>query len=119
MAWQGCPTTLFRGLKKTNGKVVVLDADYIGQTTMVARDSDTYYKMIGQGWCDEPQDALDQFEQAEQSVSNEATYRAAADRKLSEPAQREAEAYEASVPMAHVPVIPEQVKKPRGRPKKA
>lgn len=117
MAWDGCPTTLFRALKLPNGKVVCVDIEVLSHTTKVVRNSDEYYKAIGQGWVDgSPQDALDRFEAEEQAVSNEATYRAAEDLKMSEAAQKEVEAYEATTPQ-HVPEVPEVKRRP-GRPKK-
>jgi hypothetical protein len=117
--WPGHPVTLFRALKKANGQVVVVDAEVIAQTTMVARNSDEFYKAIGQGWVEgSPQAALDRFEAEEQTIGQLAAERAASDLKMSESAQQEAADYEKTVPLQHVPVIPEAVKKPRGRPKK-
>ncbi len=106
MKWDGAPTTLFRAMKLPNGQVVCVDARVISQTTKVVRNSDEYYKAVGQGWCDDPFDALEQFEREEQAIGNEASYRAAADLKLSALAQEEAAAYEKTV-STHVPVIPE------------
>ncbi len=116
--WPGHAVTMYRAMKLPNGKVVAADGDYLAQTCVAARTSEAFYVLIGQGWvAGHPQDALDRFEAEEQTVSNEATYRAAADLKLSESAQAEAAAYEASTPL-HVPEVPEVKRKP-GRPKKA
>ena len=116
--WPGHAVTMYRALKLPNGKVVATDPEYLTATCVAARTSDQFYVLLGQGWiAGHPQDALDAFEASEQVVSNEATYRAADDQKMSDKAKAEAEAYEQSTPL-HTPEIPEQVKKPRGRPKK-
>ena len=107
MAWKGHPTTLYRAVKLPNGQVVCADARVIASTSKVVRSSDEYYKLVGQGWCDHPDKALEMFEQAEQTVSNMAAVRAFEDLRMSEMAQREAEAYEKTVSLQHVPVIPE------------
>ncbi len=118
MPWMDAPVTLFRALKLPNAQVVCIDARVLSQTTLVVRNSDEYYKAIGQGWCDEPQQAIDQFEAEEAKVGNAAAERAYQDQRMSEPAQREADAYEATV-TTHVPEIPSvPVKKP-AKPKKA
>ena len=107
MAWEGYPTTLYRALKLPNGLVVCVDATVIHKTSKVVRSSDEYYKAVGQGWCSHPREAIERFELDEQAVSNAAAERAYSDLRMSEPAQREAEAYEKTVPLVHVPVIPE------------
>ena len=107
MSWPGHPTTLYRAMKLPNGQVVCVDLRVISQTSKVVRNSDEYYKAVGQGWCDHPNDALAQFERAEEAVGNAAAERAYRDLRMSEPAQREAEAYEKTVPLVHVPEIPE------------
>lgn len=106
MSWDGAPTTLYRAMKLPNGQVVCVDARVISQTTKVVRNSDEYYKAVGQGWCAHPHDALERFEQAEAAVGNAAAERAFSDLRMSEMAQREAEAYEKRV-TSHVPEIPE------------
>jgi len=106
MSWMDAPVTLFRAMKLPNGQVVCVDARVIAHTTKVVRSSDEYYKAIGQGWCDDPKDALDRFEQAEETIGQLAAERAASDLRMSERAQREAADYEKTV-SAHVPVIPE------------
>ena len=117
--WPGHATTLYRALKLPNGKVVALDVEHLNATCLVARTPEQFYILIGQGWISgTPQEAMDAFEAEEQRIGNEAAYRAADDQGMSEAAQQEAADYEKTVPLAHVPVIPEQVKKPRGRPKK-
>ncbi len=108
--WNGVPTTVYRALKLQNGKVVCIDATVMAQTSKVVRSSDEYYKAKGQGWCDGPDEALERFELDEQAVGNAAAERAYTDLRMSEPAQREAAAYEKTVPLQHVPVIPEASK---------
>lgn len=104
--WQGYATTLFRAMKLPNAQVVCVDPRVIRDTTKVVRNSDEYYKAIGQGWCDDPSEALERFEKAEEAVGNAAAERAYSDQFMSAPAQREAEAYEKAV-SSHVPEIPE------------
>jgi len=118
MGWPGYPTTLFRALKMTNGKVVVVDLRHIAETTLVARSADDYDRAIRDGWVPEsPQAALDAFERQEEVLGNEAARHAAKVAKMSEPAQREVESYEKTTSQ-HVPELPEAPKK-RGRPKKS
>ncbi len=110
MPWKGHATTLYRAVKLPNGQVVCADARVIASTSKVVRSSDDYYKLVGQGWVDHPDTAVERFELDEQAVSNAAAERAYSDLRMSEPAQREAEAYEKTVPLQHVPVIPEASK---------
>ncbi len=112
--FKGYRMMLFRALKKPNGAVVVTDPEYLAHTTKVIANESDYYYSVGQGWCEEPQDALDLYEADEAKIGNAAAERAASDLKLSERAQKEAADYEKTVP-GHVPVIPEVVKKPRGK----
>lgn len=105
MPWEGYPTTLYRAMK-VQGKVLCVDPRVIHQTSKVVRSSDEYYKAVGQGWCDHPDKALEQFEREEENIGNLAAERAYTDLRMSEPAQREAESYEKTV-STHVPVIPE------------
>lgn len=107
MTYPGHPTTLYRAMKLPNGQVVCADARVISQTSKVVRSSDEFYKAIGQGWVNHPDTALEVFEAQEAAVGNAAAERAYHDLRMSEAAQREAEAYEKTVPLIHVPVIPE------------
>lgn len=107
MEWPGHPTTLYRAMKLQNGKVVCVDASVIAQTSKVVRNSDEFYKAVGQGWVSHPDEALARFELEEQAVSQAAAERAFYDKRMSEPAQREAAAYEKTVPLVHVAEIPE------------
>lgn len=106
MPWKGHPTTLYRAVKLSNGKVVCVHADVIHRTSLVVRNEDAYLKAVGQGWCDHPDLALEQFEQFEQEIGNAAAERAFFDAKMSPMAKRESDAYEKTV-SGHVPVIPE------------
>ncbi len=118
MAWQGHPITLFRALKKENGKVVVVDLEHIAQTTMVARSAEAYDLAIRQGWiAGTPDAALEAFEKAEEAVGNAAAEEAYKVLSMSEKAQQEVADYEKTTPK-HVPEIPEAPIKKRGRPKK-
>jgi hypothetical protein len=107
MPWDGHPTTLYRALKLPNGKVVCVDLSVIDQTSKIVRSSDEYHKAVGQGWCDHPSHALEQFERFEQELGNAAGNRAFHDLRMSEKAQKEAADYEKTVPLQHVPEIPE------------
>ena len=106
MAYQGGRMMLYRAMRLPNGKVVCVDVRVLSETTKVVRSSDEYYKALGQGWCEEPNAALEQYEREAETVGNLAAERAYADLRMSESVQREAEAYEATTP-SHVPVIPE------------
>ena len=108
--WNDVPKMLYRALKQANGKVVcvaMVDVSVLPYTTKVVRSSDEYYKAVGAGWCESPQLALDSFEAAEQAVSQAAAERAYQDIRMSVMAQREADAYEQTVPLVHVAEIPE------------
>lgn len=106
MSWMGEPTTLFRAMKLPNGQVVCVDVRVIGATTKVVRNSDEFYKAVGQGWCEHPSDALERFQREEEAVGNAAAERAHAELRMSPMAQQEAADYEKTV-STHVPVIPE------------
>jgi len=110
-------TMLFRAKKLPNGLVVVLHPEHMSDTTQIVAHQSDYRIALGQGWTEDPNSALERFEQQEQEIGNLAAGRAYGDAKMSEPAQREAAAYEESVP-THVPVIPEVTKRKRGRPPK-
>ena len=107
MPWKGHPTTLYRAMKLPNGKVVCIDISVLSQTSKVVRSSDEYFKALGQGWCDHPDSAIAQYEREEEQIGQAAAERAYTDLRMSEKAQREAVAYEKTVPLVHVPVIPE------------
>ena len=109
MSWMDAPVTLFRAMK-VQGKVLCVDARVIGETTKIVRNSDEYHKAIGQGWCDDPEQAIARFDADEEAVSRAAAELAYQHLRMSAAAQREAEAYEATVPLVHVPVIPEASK---------
>ena len=87
-------------------------------TTQILDHEGDFLIAKGQGWRESPQEAFDLIEQEQERIGNEAAYRAADDRHMSEKAQAEVAAYEKTTPH-HVAEVPEQVKKPRGRPKKA
>jgi len=106
MAYQGGRMMLYRAMRLPNGKVVCVDVRVLSETTKIVRSSDEYYKSLGQGWCEEPTAALEQYEREAETVGNLAAERAYSDLRMSEAAQREAEAYEATTPL-HVPIIPE------------
>ncbi len=117
MGWEGYATTLFRALKKENGKVVVVDVEHIAQTTLVVRSGEEYDRAIRSGWVPgSPDAALEAFEQQEQAIGNTAAEHAYTVLSMSEPAQREVEAYEKTTSQ-HVPELPEAPKR-RGRPRK-
>ena len=109
-------TTIFRAVKRPDGKVVCIDTDYLQQTTKVVASEGEYLILKGQGWTDDPQSAMDRFEEEEQALGRAAAERAFTDQTMSEAAQEEAKAYESTV-FQHVPEMPEVAKK-RGRPKK-
>ena len=109
-------TTIFRAVKRPDGKVVCVDTDYLQQTTKVVATEGEYLILKGQGWTDDPQSAMDRFEEEEQALGRAAAERAYTDQTMSEAAQAEAVEYEKTT-SRHVPEIPEVARK-RGRPKK-
>ena len=83
-------------------------------TSQIVGTEGEYLIAKGQGWTDSPKEAFALFEAEAERIGNEAAYRAADDRTMSEKAQQEVADYEKTVP-GHVPVIPEQVRKPRSK----
>jgi hypothetical protein len=110
-------TTLYKGVKRPDGKLVVLDVDYLTQTSkVVAHGSPEETLAKSLGWADSPQEAMARIERAEDQVAIDAAVSASDDAHLSEKAQAEVLAYE-STTLEHLPEIPEAPKK-RGRPRK-
>lgn len=116
MSWEGCRTTLYRGIKRDDGKLVVLDRDHLLRTTKVVGTARDYEIAVGQGWVDSPQEAMRRIEASEDAIAYQAAESASDDRHMSEKAQREIADYESST-LEHVLEIP-VAHKTRGRPKK-
>lgn len=113
----GHRTTLYKALKRPDGKLVVLDVDHLQQTTKVVEfGSRDYEILIGQGWADDPQEAMRRKEAEEDYIGQQAAVSASDDKHMSEAAQKEIADLESST-MEHLLEIPEAPKK-RGRPKK-
>ena len=109
-------TTLFKALKRDNGKIVVLDPAHLSATTKVVSTEREYEIAMGQGWTDSPQDAMDRRHAYEDDIAVQAAVSASDDRHLSEAAQQDALARESQT-LEHVLEIKELPRK-RGRPKK-
>src|SRR5678816_3396534 len=111
------PTTLFKAIKAPNGKIVCIHSDHLEATCKVARTLRDYEILIGQGWCDDPQEAMARKERDEDAIAYQAAESASDDKHMSEAAQAEVVHYGEST-MEHVLEIPEATKRGRGRPKK-
>lgn len=112
-----CRTMLYKAIRRSDGRHVVIDPSSLQQTTKIVDNDGDYLLAKSLGWCSSPQEALDRLEadEAEQGVN--AAIRAYDDRRMSPEAQAEAEAVE-SRSMKHLAEIPEAPKK-RGRPRKS
>jgi hypothetical protein len=115
MPWDGFATTLFKAIRRTDGKNVCVDADHLGSTTRVVRTPLDYDNAIAQGWVDHPEQAMARLEAEQDATSTDAAVRAYDDRNMSEKALAEASA-EDSTSVQHKPEVPEAPKK--GRTKK-
>jgi hypothetical protein len=111
------PTTLYRALRRPDGRYVCIDLDYLTQTTKVVREIGDYYLAKSLGWCDHPSDALARLDAEEEQRANDAAVRNFDDRHLSERARAEADEA-VSHTIRHVADIPVAPKRGRGRPKK-
>jgi hypothetical protein len=109
-------TMVYRAQKLRNGKVVVLEPDYLPVTTKIVDTEGDYQLALSCGWCPHPMDALKRFEEEEQALGQIAAERAYRDSLMSAPAQREADAIDRQT-VKHLGEIPEQPRR-RGRPKK-
>lgn len=109
------PTTLYRAVRRPDGRYVCVDAEYLSQTSKVVRTEGDYLIAVGQGWCDHPDEAMARLEAEEEQLSTDAGVRNFDDRHLSENAKAEAdEAVSGTIRhVAEIPVAPK-----RGRPKK-
>lgn len=101
--------------KLVDGRAIV-DDPYDCQRIVANEAEDLIAK--GQGWCVGPTAAIDHLLREQDAVSEAAAERAQADRRLSDPARREADAY-VEARDVHVPEIPETPIRRRGRPPKA
>jgi hypothetical protein len=111
-------TTLYKGVKRPDGKLVVLDIDYLTQTSKIVEQASPEHTLaLSLGWADSPQEAMARLEQAEDQRAIDAAVSASDDAHLSEKAQQEVKDYESST-LEHITEIPEAPKK-RGRPRRA
>lgn len=109
------PTTLFKAIKAQNGKLVCIHPDHLLATTKVVRSLPEYEIAIGQGWAEEPDEAMRRLEASEDDISNQAAVSASDDARMSPKAQAEVIDY-GSHTLEHTLEIPEAPKK--GRKKK-
>lgn len=112
-----CRTTLFKAVKRDDGKIVCVDPNLLHATTKVVASEREYEIAIGQGWAESPQEAMRRKEASEDDIAAQAAVSASDDKHMSEAAQADALARESQT-MEHVLEIPEVPKKKRGRPKK-
>ena len=111
------PTTLFKAIRRPDGRIVCIDTDYLTRTTKVVKDERDYLLAKSLGWCDHPKDALDRMEREEDALSDAAALRHADDARMSPAALAEAAAVDATT-IRHLPEIPIAPKRGRGRPRK-
>ncbi len=111
-----CRTTLFKAIKRPDGKLVCLDREYLQATTKVVASAREYEIAIGQGWAESPQEALARKEASEDDLAVQAAVSASDDAHMSLAAQAEVKDLESHT-LEHVLEIPEAPRK-RGRPKK-
>lgn len=121
------PKMLYKARKRDDGKVVCLEPNHVdspllsaeqnqrmaafveqsNRSAMIeARDENHERQLAELGWCGSVKLALEAFEKWERMIGDEAARLAHADRNLSERAQAEREAFEASTP-DHVAEVPE------------
>lgn len=110
------PTTVYRAIRRPDGRIVCVDVDYLHETTKVVQDRAAYLLATSLGWSDHPTDAMQRKEAEEDQISEDAAVRHFDDRHLSDKAKAEAEEAESHT-IRHLPEIPEAPKK--GRPKKS
>jgi hypothetical protein len=109
------PTTLYKAMRRPDGRYVCVDAEYLTRTSKVVRTEGEYLLARSLGWCDGPQEAMAQLEKEEDEASTNAGIRNFDDRHLSDKAKAEADAA-VSDTIRHIADIPVAPKK--GRPKK-
>lgn len=109
--YQPVPAMMYYATRPAGGGAVTFEEE-------IAETEIQVINMRSRGWSDGQVEALQALEARETQRAVAAAERHASDRTLSERAQAEAEAYDATVP-DHVPEIPETpVKRRPGRPKK-
>jgi hypothetical protein len=105
-------TTLYKGVKRPDGTLVVLDVDYLTQTSKVVEHGSPEHTLaLSLGWADSPQEAMARIERAEDQHAIDAAVSASDDAHLSPAAQAEVIDYESST-LEHITEIPEAPKKP-------
>ncbi len=110
------PITLFKAIRRPDGKNVCIDVNHLGETCRVFRNERDFTLAKSLGWADSPQEAMSRLEAAQDEVSTNAAIRAYDDRRMSSEAQAESAAVEAQSPR-HLEEIPVQKRRP-GRPRK-
>lgn len=108
-----CRTTLFKAIKRRDGKLVCIDVDHLSATTKVVASEREYEIAIGQGWAVSPQEAMTRLEEHEDWIATQAAYSASDDKSMSPAAQAEVSHLESHT-LNHVLEIPEAPRK-RGR----
>ncbi len=100
------PAMLYKGKRSEGGPITY--------ETMIVASPDERDRMASRGWCTHPDEAIEAYKQQDLAVAKAAAHRAYEDRGLSEAAQREVRAYEATTD-EHVPEIPRTPIKRRHR----
>lgn len=133
------PKMVYHAQKNRNGKVICCDVtpdatfyenmaqyeracldveSFNRRCTKIVQSESEYLIAKGQGWCDNPTAALEQFEREEQAVAQAASEAAFLAKRMSEKAQAEFAAA-ADATDQHVTDLANVPKARRGRPKKA
>jgi hypothetical protein len=105
------PTTLFKAIRRSDGRNVCIDTDHLTSTTKVVRDLREYDIAKGQGWVDHPREAMAQLEAEQDAVSTAAAVRAYDDQHMSPAALEESDAADRAAGVQHQPMVPEGKKK--------
>lgn len=107
---QAFPKALYMGTTTTAGRVELIQPPRIVTSEREEQDA------LSAGWCPNPQHALDAETKRQEAIGTAAAERAYTDRQMSPAAQREAAAADQAAGAKHLGEIPEQPRRPRGRP---
>ena len=106
---QEYPKALYMGTT-TAGRVELI------QPPRTVRTEGEEQEALAAGWCPNPQHALDAETKRQEAIGTAAAERAYTDRRMSERAQREAEAADQAAGAKHLGEIKARPTRPRGRP---
>jgi hypothetical protein len=113
----GFPTTLYRAIRRPDGRHVCIDVDYLRETTKVVQTRSDWSLAKSLGWYEHPVAAMEALDREEEQLSTDAGVRNFDDRRLTDAAKLEAEEAERHT-IRHLPDVTIPVKRGPGRPKK-